>query len=95
MCLIHSEAKEYGRFDLVNAYLNHELDVELSFLFGKDLNDFDNKSLIDLLLAETLILAAIDSKIVPQNIHYWFDPIFKLMQTNLSDQVGNNSQIYN
>ncbi len=58
-------------------------------------NDFDKKSLIDLLLAETLILAAIDSKIVPQNIHYWFDPIFELMQTNLSDQVCNNSQIYN
>ena len=95
MCLIHSEAKEYGRFDLVNAYLNHELDVELSFLFGKDLNDFDKKSLIDLLLAETLILAAIDSKIVPQNIHYWFDPIFELMQTNLTDKVGNNRQIYN
>ncbi len=36
------------------------------FCSGKDLNDFDNNSLIDLLLAETLILAAIDSKIVPQ-----------------------------
>ena len=71
MCLIHSEAKEYGRFDLVNAYLNHELDVELSSLFGKEINNFDKNSYIDLLLAETLILAAIDSKIVPQNIQYF------------------------
>jgi len=79
MCLMHSEAKEYGRFDLVNAYLNRELNTEINPLFGNEMNNFNRNNYIDLFLAETLTLAAIDSKIMPQNIQYWFEPIFELL----------------
>jgi hypothetical protein len=79
LCLIHSEAKEYGRFDLVIAFMNGEFDNELSSMVDIKDNLDDQHLYFDLLLAETLILAAIDSKIAPQNIEYWFKPIFEII----------------
>jgi hypothetical protein len=79
LCLIHSEVKEYGRLDLLTAFLKGELDDEFSSIIGKNFNPIDQHRYTDLLLAETLILAAIDSKITPQNIEYWFDPIFEII----------------
>jgi hypothetical protein len=83
LCLIHSEVKEYGRLDLLTAFLKGELDEEFSSIIGKNFNPKNQHSHTDLLLAETIILAAIDSKITPQNIEYWFDPIFEIIKTNI------------
>ena len=80
MCLIHSEVKEYDRLDLVEAFLDGKLDFEFSFLSGLEKNSFDKDMRIDLLLSETLALAATGNKISPQNIQYWFKPIFDLVQ---------------
>ena len=80
MCLIHSEVKEYDRFDLVEAFIEGKLDFEFSFLSGLEKNSFDKEMRFDLLLSETLALAATGNKISPQNIHYWFKPIFDLVK---------------
>lgn len=80
ICLIHSELKEYDRLDLVEAFLDGKLDFEFSFLSGLEKNSFDKDMRIDLLLSETLALAATGNKISPQNIHYWFKPIFDLVK---------------
>ena len=80
MCLMHSEVKEYDRLDLVEAFLDGKLDFEFSFLSGLEKNSFDKEMRIDLLLSETLALAATGNKISPQNIHYWFQPIFDLVK---------------
>jgi len=79
ICLMHSEFKEYGRSDLVESFLDGELDDEFSLLLGVEKNSLDKAMRFDLLLAETLSLAAKGNKIIPQNIDYWFTPIFNLL----------------
>lgn len=78
-CLIHSEAREYSRYDMLNSFLNGELDEEFNRMHGVSIDTEDRHSRTDLLLAETLVLVAIDSKINPQQIEYWFEPIFELI----------------
>jgi hypothetical protein len=78
ICLIHSEVKEYDRYDLINYFLDGGMDIEFSTLSGDDTLNLHSR--IDLLLAETVILVAIGCKIKPENVQYWFDPIFKLVQ---------------
>jgi len=78
ICLIHSEVKEYGRLDLVEYFLDGKLDKELSLLIGLKIDSFNKEIRFDLLLAESLALAAKGNKIIPQNIEYWFKPIFDL-----------------
>jgi len=80
MCLIHSEAKEYDRSDILNSFLDGVLDEAFNAMHGVSIDAENKHSHTDLILAETLILVAIDSKINPQLIEYWFEPIFDCIE---------------
>ena len=68
-----------AKFRLVKSFLDGELDFEFSFLADIAEKSFDKDMRIDLLLSETLALAATGNKISPQNIQYWY----LLCQNNL------------
>ena len=72
--LIHSEKCEYGRTDLFEAFLEGKFDDILNtstFCKVEKKEDREN-----ILIAETLILISIGSKLNKHSLKYWFEAIF-------------------
>lgn len=78
LCLIHSEALEYGRFDLLHAYLQGELDDIVDPLWKNGGVRSQAIGRKDLLLAETLCMAAMTFKISGMGIERWIEPILRM-----------------
>lgn len=77
LCLVHSEALEYERCDLLQSYIHGELDGIIEPLW-RDSNMLGDLNRKDVLLAETLCMAAMKVKLSGNAIEHWLRPILEL-----------------
>ncbi len=78
LCLFLSEAVEYGRFDLLRAFVNGEMDHVIDPLWNGDKVHRSAVSRVDVLLAEALCMASMNIKIGGAEIESWYAPVLQL-----------------
>ena len=73
--LIHSEKCEYGRTDLFEIFLKGKFDDIFSSMTSCKIVKKEDRE--NILIAETLILISIGSKLNENSLKYWLEAIFR------------------